>query len=408
MDFEQLAFDLLAEFQRHPNQLLAIIVLIVFYLISRRVKGRIEEFISTDEEDRQAGQGLVRLVQFGIFLLGGLIALAIAFPNLVPTWDPTKLPLNIDLSLALQKVIDIINGLIVQFPNIVLALIVYAFFRLASGWVRAATTKILKTSGRSESAAKVFGRLAGYATTIAGVMIALVIVIPGFDPTTIAGGLGIGSVAIGFAFRDILQNFLAGLLLLLTDPFKIGDQIVVKGFEGTVDDIQIRATILRTYDGRQVVIPNSDVFTESVVVNTAYNHRRSQYDVGIGYGDDINQAIILTMEAMQSIEGVLDVPTPTVQVVDLADSTVNLRALWWTDSQNRNVTELRNQVLIAINKKLTHHGIDLPFPTQVVLFHDQTEETDGDRLRQREGWPAGQGQVPKPQRIVDVLQSQRR
>ena len=85
--------------------------------------------------------------------------------------------------------------------------------------------------------------------------------------------LGIGSVAIGFAFRDILQNFLAGILLLVTQPFRIGDQIVASNYEGTVEDIQTRATFIRTYDGRHVVVPNADLFTDTVVVNTAFEHR---------------------------------------------------------------------------------------------------------------------------------------
>ncbi len=89
----------------------------------------------------------------------------------------------------------------------------------------------------------------------------------------------------------------------------------------------------------------------------------------------------------------------------LADSTVNLRALWWTDSQNSNVTQLRNQVLIAINEKLTHHGIDLPFPTQVVLFHDQTEETDGDRRRQREGFRLVKGMCPSRSELWTLCNS---
>jgi small conductance mechanosensitive channel len=99
--------------------------------------------------------------------------------------------------------------------------------------------------------------------------------------------LGISGVAIGFAFRDILQNFLAGILILLTEPFQIDDQIVFKGFEGTVENIETRATTIRTYDGRRIVIPNSELFTNSVTVNTAFDNRRLEYDVGIGYGDDI-------------------------------------------------------------------------------------------------------------------------
>ena len=87
-----------------------------------------------------------------------------------------------------------------------------------------------------------------------------------------------------------MQNFLAGILILLTEPFEINDQIVFKSFEGTVENIETRATTIRTYDGRRIVIPNAELFTNSVTVNTAFDKRRIEYDFGIGYGDDIDHA----------------------------------------------------------------------------------------------------------------------
>ncbi|HEY9599466.1 MAG TPA: mechanosensitive ion channel family protein, partial [Cyanophyceae cyanobacterium] len=215
---------------------------------------------------------------------------------------------------------------------------------------------------------------------------------------------GISGVAIGFAFRDILQNFLAGILILLTEPFQINDQIVFKTIEGTVEAIQTRATTIRTYDGRRVVIPNSELFTNSVTVNTAFESRRLEYDVGIGYGDNIDRAKELILEAMASVDSVLKEPPPEALVMELAPSTVNIRARWWISPPRRaDALDARDKVLTAIKKKLTANGIDLPFPTQQILFHDQTEETDGDRSCQREGWPSGQGNVPKPRSIGGSL-----
>jgi hypothetical protein len=139
---------------------------------------------------------------------------------------------------------------------------------------------------------------------ILGALVGCVIVFPNFTPASLLQFLGIGSVAIGFAFRDVLQNYLAGILLLLTEPFRIGDQIRFGSYEGTVEEIQTRATLLKTYDGRRVVIPNSELFTNSVVVNTAFEVRRLEYDVGIGYGDDVERARALILEALRSVEGV--------------------------------------------------------------------------------------------------------
>ena len=190
----------------------------------------------------------------------------------------------------------------------------------------------------------------------------------------------------------------------MTEPFRINDQIVFKDFEGTVENIETRATTLKTYDGRRIVIPNSELFTNSVTVNTAFESRRLQYDVGIGYGDDIDYAKQLMLAALQSIPEVMKDPAPDVLVMELAESTVNLRVRWWIKPPRR-ADDLvsRDKVLSTIKKTLVENGIDLPFPTQQILFHDQTEDTDGDRSRQREGWPAGKKEVPKPRSISDSL-----
>jgi small-conductance mechanosensitive channel len=141
-----------------------------------------------------------------------------------------------------------------------------------------------------------------------------------------------------------------------------------------------------------------------VTVNTAFENRRLEYDVGIGYGDNIDQAKELMLEAVYSVDEVLTDPAPDVLVMELAESTVNIRARWWINPPRRaDALDSRDKVLTAIKKKLTANGIDLPFPTQQILFHDQTEETDGDRSRQREGWPAGNKEVPKPRSIGGSL-----
>jgi small-conductance mechanosensitive channel len=153
------------------------------------------------------------------------------------------------------------------------------------------------------------------------------------------------------------------------------------------------------------VIPNSELFTNSVTVNTAFENRRLEYDVGIGYGDDIDWAKQLMLEAIRSVEGVLKDPAPDVLVVELAESSVNIRARWWIKPPYRvDALDAQDKVITAIKQKLyVENGIDLPYPTRQILFHDQTEETDGNRARQREGWPAGNNQVPKPGSISGSL-----
>lgn len=289
-----------------------------------------------------------------------------------------------------------VNDFFVQIPNIIAAIlfliVAYGLARLAAWGVRS-----LLSRRQRLDLGQLLGSITVGAVMLMAVMIAAAIVFPSVKPGDILATLGVGSVAVGFAFKDILQNLFAGLLLLLRRPFRRGDQIVVKDYEGTVEHIESRATLIKTYDGRRVIIPNADIYTSPVTVNTAFPLRRDQFDIGIGYGDKPGEAARLILEAIRGIEGVAADPAPEVLPWELTDSDVRLRARWWTDSQRTKVVHTRSRVVLAVFETCLAHGIDLPFPTQVVLFHDQTEESDGDRTRQREGWPAGDN-PPKPAR----------
>ena len=294
---------------------------------------------------------------------------------------------NISLSAATEKIGSMLQSTIALLPNIAIGVVVFIIFwivgRLVRSFVRRQTRK-----RQSRNVGLVFGRLAQGALVILGFLVAATIIFPNFNPADIIATLGIGGVAVGFAFKDILQNFLAGILILLTEPFQIEDQIIFGDYEGTVENIQTRATTIRTYDGRRVVIPNAELFTNAVMVNTAYERRRLQYDIGIGYGDDIGRAKEIILNVLGSETDVLTDPQPEALVIELADSTINIRARWWIEPPRRaDEMSSYDNILHNICTELVDAGIDLPFPTQQILFHDQTEETDGDRSRQREGWP---------------------
>ncbi len=312
--------------------------------------------------------------------------------------------MNLDLTEALTSLQGLLAAFVGRLPYLVIAVLVYAAFHVTARWSRRLIGRLTESRRKHRNVGLVLGRLVEGGLMLMGVLVALVIAVPSFKPAQLIQILGISGVAIGFAFRDILQNFLAGILILLTEPFRIGDQIIVDAYEGTVEDIQTRATSIRTYDGRRVVIPNSNLFTQSVTVNTAFETRRLQYDIGIGYGDDIARAREVIIGALRGVHGVIQDPAPEALVVDLAGSSVNIRARWWINPPQRtDVVASLDQALAAIKAALVAEGIDLPFPTRQVLFHDQTETTDGDRTHQREGWPAGQGDVPGPRSIAGAL-----
>ena len=200
------------------------------------------------------------------------------------------------------------------------------------------------------------GRLVQAGIVIIGVLVAATAAFPTFTMGDLVGTLGVGGVAIGFAFKDIFQNFLAGILLLLTKPFSVGDQIIFKDFEGTVEDIQTRATYLKTYDGRRVVIPNSDLYLNAVTVNTAFPTRRVEYDFGIPADGDIEGAKRSILRVVRSADGVLSDPAADVLVVGLAESMVKLRARWWAKSRVPDALIAQDHVLAAIKQELEAEG----------------------------------------------------
>lgn len=312
--------------------------------------------------------------------------------------------IDADTGEILEKIDTWLDGLMKLLPNIAVAIGVLLFFIVLGVFLAKFAKRRAKKRDRP-SLGEVGASLVKWGMILLGVMLAVTIVAPSVKPADILAGLGVGSVAIGFAFKDILQNMLAGILILLRQPFEIGDQIVSGGHEGTVEKIETRATFIKTYDGKRVVIPNSDIYTNSVVVNTAFDQIRSSYEIGIGCNDDWDKATKLMIEAAQTVEGVSDDPAPEVIPISYADSSNNFLLRWWTASDRSSVIHTHGRVLQVVYKALDENGIDLPYPTQVVLFHDQTEATDGDRAQQREGWPAGKSKLPKQARIFDAMQS---
>lgn len=298
-------------------------------------------------------------------------------------------PQQIDMNLgaAVERVDKWVDGFIRLIPNLVVAVLVIALFyglgSLARRIIRQRTSR-----KQRDNLGDVLGGFVRWVIIILGFLLGATIVIPSLKPGDLIAGLGVSSVAIGFAFKDILQNWLAGLLILLRQPFNTHDQIEVNGYEGTVERIETRATIIKTYDGQRAVIPNSDIYTNSVLVKTAHEKRRSEYDVGIGYGDGIEEACEVIRKAVDAIPEVETDPGVEVFPWDLAASWVSLRVRWWTNSRRADVVQVRAKVIRAIKDALDQARIDMPYTTEVHLFHDQTEATEGNRSQQREGWPA--------------------
>lgn len=298
---------------------------------------------------------------------------------------------------ALTRLQDLGGSAAAILPSLLVGLVIFGLGLLVARAVRAGARRAAALREASADVAAVLGRIAGGFATIIAFLIAASVTFPSVSAADLFNLLGIGGVAIGFAFRDVLQNLLAGILILLTRPFRIGDQIRDAEHEGTVEDIWVRATVLRTYDNQRILIPNALLFTSKIEVITAYEHRRLEFPLTIGNGDDIALARRAITGALRSSPGVLTEPPPEALVTGLGAAGVDMKARFWIEPPRRRAAvDALDSTIEAVKKALTEVGVDLPYPTSQVLLHDQTEETDGDRRRQREGWPAAGREVPSP------------
>ena len=182
----------------------------------------------------------------------------------------------------------------------------------------------------------------------------------GANLESVATALSLGSVAIGFALKDILSNLVSGILILAMRPFEIGDQIVIGETEGTVEQIELRATQIRTYDGRLVLVPNGDVFTSRITNNTASPLRRASVDVYLSYKEDAGRALTVILDTVRSVPGVADTPAPSMRLRDLGPDRVHLEARCWGESRRANLMNTASAARIAIVRALKNAGIQLP------------------------------------------------
>ncbi|WP_137177621.1 mechanosensitive ion channel family protein [Roseomonas sp. AR75] len=303
---------------------------------------------------------------------------------------------------AVDRLDALARGAAALLPGLVIGLIVFLVLLLVARGVRAGVRRAAALREASAESAAVLGRIAGGVFTLLAFLVAASVAFPSVSAADLFNLLGIGGVAIGFAFRDVLQNLLAGILILLTRPFRIGDQIRVKEDEGTVEDIWVRATVLRTYDNRRILIPNATLFTDTIQVITAHETRRLAFTLTIGNGDDIALARRVIVRSLRETEGVLAEPAPDALVSGLGASGVDMIARFWIHPpRRRDALDALDLAIERVKQGLAEAGVDLPYPTSQLLFHDQTEDTDGDRARQREGWPASGRVVPRPRWRVE-------
>ncbi len=283
-----------------------------------------------------------------------------------------KPPIAIDVVQRLNSTVrQLGKDAVGSIPALIGVLVVILFTWIVAKIVRYSGFRWAQRTEGDRSTEILVGRLCYGGVWVAGAVIALGVW--GIDFATMLGALGLTSVAIGFSLKDVLSNYISGVILLSARPFHIGDQVVINGFEGTITQVQLRSTTLKTYDGRMVYIPNQEVFQASITNNTASQHLRSSVFVGIDYDADIVEAREVIVQAVSTHNRVQSTPIPEVLVHELAASTVNLEIRFWVDSRRAGFLETTSIVAQSVKEALQKNNIEMPTEIYTLLLKDIPE-----------------------------------
>ncbi|MEO1623297.1 MAG: mechanosensitive ion channel family protein [Cyanobacteria bacterium J06632_3] len=272
--------------------------------------------------------------------------------------------------------VDLIGSGVTVLPGLLVAIVILLLTRVAASFCQRLSRKLADKTVKSLSLQSLIVQTSYVGTWALGVLLACVLAFPDLRLGDLVALLGLGSVAIGFAFQDIFKNFLAGVLLLLQEPFAIGDEVIVSDYQGTVTEVALRATRIKTYQGEEVVIPNSVVFTSPVQVLTSNGMRRTDLSIGVDYNTDLNRAKDVLMAALKKVDEVRSNPSPEVDIVEFGDSSINLIARYWTHPQQKCVRRIQTQVMVAIKQAYDQADIGIPYPIRTLYFYNQDNYND--------------------------------
>ncbi len=232
--------------------------------------------------------------------------------------------------------------------------------------VKALTAHVVERGEGAGKAAQLVGRVVGALVVVGGFVYALQVLGVRLGP--LLGALGIGGLALAFAAQSILENLFASVLLQSRRPFRLGDQIATNEIEGTVEDVNFRTVILRTYDGEKVLIPCSQVLNAPITNFTARGTRRTTLDVGVAYGTDLDTAQQVLLRAAASVEGVRPQPVPEAWVEQFGESSIDFALRWWHLPDIATTWRVRSGVAMAVKAAFDEAGIEIPFPQRTLGF----------------------------------------
>lgn len=300
---------------------------------------------------------------------------------------------------------DLLDFFVVKIPAFIAAFVVFALFYIIARAIKGIVESRMADKFEEHKEMQILaGRTASTATIIIGATISLNIA--GIDLTAIIAAAGFG---VGFALKDIIINFLAGVMILAQKHFTIGDFIKIDGTVGKIVEIQTRATILQALDGTMVVVPNSDLFSKQVTSYTSNPFRRIEIAVGVEYGTDLVKAVETCYGAIKATKGVLIEPKPVVLVTEFGESSINLAVRVWVESRGGWLSTKSN-LAMNIKSHFDQADINIPFPIRTVVFDKdvkaEQEERAQEMMKENPKWVEDKAKEPQVAAAKSATQKQ--
>ena len=256
-------------------------------------------------------------------------------------------------------------------PGLVIAIVILLITGIIASFAMKITDALTGKTDLRPSLRNLIETLVKLGIWLVGLFIAAIVIFPGMTFASLVAGLGIGAVAIGFAFQDIFENFLAGVLIMLREKMRIGDVIECEGITGKVEHITLRETHVRKLSGEVTLVPNSILFKNPVEILTDVEKRRHDVVIGVSYDTDLDHAADVIRKAVEGVEGLEKDKGVDIFAQEFNSSSVDFLVRWWAGSTPRDGWESKDKVVRAIKRGLDDAGIEIPFPYVTHTFKEK-------------------------------------
>jgi len=269
-----------------------------------------------------------------------------------------------------STVVDVWMAFLGHVPYLAAGLAVLILTWLVAAVLERISNRLLQRARMRRSLRDLLVRLISIGVWGLGFLLSAMVMFPGLTPARALGALGLVSIAVGLAFKDIFENFFAGILILWRFPFERNDYIECEGLVGRVEDVMVRMTIIQKQTGELVVIPNSMLFKNPVQVLTYQTHRRTTISSGIAYSEDVSEAVDVIRKAVETCETVNTDHAVQIFPKEFASSGIEIEVTWWTGARPVELRQSRGEVITAIKSALDDAGIEIPFPYRTLVFKE--------------------------------------